>query len=130
MQNNSIGPALANISMIELETSLIPSLSRKLSSWKGDFDDSICFSKKDSLKLVLDNLNKHHKNIKFTFEQEIDEKIRILVALLIRNNRYIVTTVYRKKKNTNIYLNWNSLGLDVWIWGTLRTIVTRAFEVC
>ena len=130
MQNNSIGPALANISMIELETSLIPSLSRKLSSWKGDFDDSICFSKKDSLKLVLDNLNKHHKNIKFTFEQEIDEKIRILVVLLIRNNRYIVTTVYRKKKNTNIYLNWNSLGLDVWIWGTLRTIVTRAFEVC
>ena len=82
MQNDSIDPVLANISMIELETSFIPSLSRKLSSWKGDVDDSIWFSKKDSVKVVLDTLNKHHKNQKFTFEQEIEEKIRILVALL------------------------------------------------
>ena len=40
------------------------------------------------------------------------------------------TAVYRKNSNTNVYLNWSSFGLNSWNWGTLKTILTRAFENC
>ena len=70
-----LGLFLANMFMVELETTLIPNLSGKLSSWRHFVDDSICFVKKDSIKFVLHTLNNfHNKNIKFTFEEKIDEK--------------------------------------------------------
>ena len=92
-----LGPLLTNIFMVELETALITNLSSKLSSWRRLVDDSICFVKKDSIKFVLDTLNNFHKNIKFIFEEEIDGKIPFLDTLLVQNNDYIDTTVYRKK---------------------------------
>ena len=46
-------------------------------------DHSICFVKQDSIKFVLDTLNSFRKNIKFTFEEEIDGKIPLLHALLV-----------------------------------------------
>ena len=116
--------------MVELETVLIPNFSSKLSSWRRFVDDSICFVKKDSVKFVLDTLNNFHKNVKFTFEEEIVREIPFLDTLLVWNNHYIDTAVYRKKISTNIYLNWNSFGPNSWKWGTLRTVATRAFEIC
>ena len=41
---------------------------------------------------------------------------------------YIVAAVYRKK--TDIFLNWKSFGPNELKWDTLRTIITRAFEIC
>ena len=86
---------------------LIPNHSSKISSWRRFVDDSICFVKKDLIKFVRHILNNFHININFIFEEEIDGKIRFLNALLVRKNHYIDTTVYRKKTNTNIYLNWS-----------------------
>ena len=43
---------------------------------------------------------------------------------------YIVAAVYRKKTNTDIFLNWKSFGPNDLKWDTLRTIITRAFEIC
>ena len=79
-------------------------------------------------QICSSTFNNFHKNINFIFEEEIDGKIPFLDALLVRNNHYIVTTVYRKK--IYIYLNWNSFGPNSWKWSTLITIVTRAFEIC
>ena len=101
-----------------------------MSFWKRYVDDSICFVKKDSIQFVLDTLNSFHDNIKFTFEEEKDGKIPFLDALLVRNNQYLNTTVYRKKTHTDVYLNWKSFGPSSWKWGTLKTIVTRALELC
>ena len=50
--------------------------------------------------------------------------------MLVRNNHFIDTAVYRKKTNANIYLNWNSFGPNSWERGTLRANVTKSFEVC
>ena len=82
------------------------------------------------MKFVLDPLKNFHKNVKFTFEEEIDEKIPFLDTVLVRNNHYIDTGVYRKKTNTYIYVNRNSFEPNSWKWGTLRTLVTRPFEIC
>ena len=63
------------------------------------------------------------------FEQK-NGKIPFLDALSVRDNHLIETAVYRKKTNSDIYLNWNSFEPNSWEWATLRTNVTRTFEIC
>ena len=42
----------------------------------------------------------------------------------------ISTKVYRKNTNTDIYINWKPFVPKNWKWGTLKTLVTRAFDIC
>ena len=93
-------------------------------------DDTICFIKLTSINKVLETLNSCHTNIKCTIEIESENKISFLDVLLIRNNSLISTKVYRKNTNTDIYINWKSFALNNWKWGTLKTLVTRAFDIC
>ena len=49
--------------------------------------------------------------------------------LLCRNGRELTTTVYIRKTNNNIYLNWNAFAPVSWKRGTLRTLVQHAYLV-
>ena len=42
----------------------------------------------------------------------------------------ISTKVFHKNTNTDIYINWKSFAPNNWKWGTLKTLVTRAFDIC
>ena len=113
-----LGAVLANIFMVELEQSVIPTLMDKMKCWTRYVDDTLCYRKIDSIDYVLKMLNGFHRNIQFTYEVEIDSKISFLDVLVIRDsNNNINTTVYRKSANNNIYLNWKSFALDMWKWG-------------
>ena len=62
----SIGPlglVLANIFMVELERTAIPSLSNNIKLWKRYVDDTIAFVIIDTIKSVLLSLNSYHGNI-------------------------------------------------------------------
>ena len=50
--------------------------------------------------------------------------------LLCRSGNQLTTTVYRKKTNNDIYLNWHAFAPASWKRGTLRTLVQRAYLVC
>ena len=56
--------------------------------------------------------------------------IPFLDVLLIRTPQKIHTTVYRKKRNTNLYIHWNSFPPNNWKWRTLKTLVPRVYETC
>ena len=85
-------------------------------------------------KLVLLNilslLNSFDENMQFTFESENKGTLPFLDVLLCRNGRELTTTVYRKKTNNGIYLNWNAFAPVSWKRDTLRTLVQRAYLVC
>ena len=68
--------------------------------------------------------------MQFTFESENKGTLTFLDVLLCRNGRDLTTTVYRKKTNNDIYLNWNAFAPVSWKRGTLRTLVQRAYFVC
>ena len=87
-------PVLANIFMVELERSVIPTLMDKM-----------------SIDYVLKMLNGFHGNIQFTYEVEINSKISFLDVLVIRDSN---TTVYRKNTNNDVYLNWESFAPEKW----------------
>ena len=109
------GPVLANIFMVELEQN-IPTLSKDISLWKRYVD--IYFVNSNRISHVLESLNSFHSNIKFTVEIEKGNKIAFLDILLIRYKDLINTTVYRKKTNTDLYINWKSFSPNNWKWGT------------
>ena len=117
-----LGPVLANIFMVELENSTIPTLEDKIKLWKRFVDDTICFEKIDPINNILNKLNVYHENIKFTIELEKDDKIPFLDVMLIRTTGKIETTVYRKKTCTNLYMDWHSFAPNSWKWGTLKNI--------
>ena len=108
-----LGPILANIFMVELERSVIPTLMDKMKCWTRCVDDTLCYVKTDSIDYVLKVLNGFHRNIQFTYEVETDSKIFFLDVLVIRDSsNNISTTVYRKRSNNDIYLNWESFAPD------------------
>ena len=123
-------PVLANIFMVELERSVIPTLMDNITCWTRYVDDTFCYKKTDSIHYVLKMLNGFHRNIQFTQEVETDSKISFLDALIIRDSsNKINTTLYRKSPNNDIYLNCESFAPDKWKWGTLKTLTKRAYDV-
>ena len=126
-----LGPLLANIFMVELETSVIPNLNDKIKLWKRFVDGTYCFAKSEYTNNILLALNSFHQNIKFRIEIEKDDVIPFLDVLIIRKAGKIETTVHRKKTCTDLYMNWySSYAPNNWKWGTLRTLVRRAHVNC
>ena len=74
MQNDGVamgfplGPVLANIFIVELEKTIMPSFSDKIKLWKRYVDDTSTFVKTDEIKDVLSSLNSCYSNIIFTME--------------------------------------------------------------
>ena len=48
-----LGPVLVNMFMVELERTIIPSLSDKIKLWKRYIDETIDFFKTEEIKNVL-----------------------------------------------------------------------------
>ena len=100
-----LSPVLANIFMVELEQNIIPTLFKDISLWKRYVDDTICFVNSNRISHVLESLNSFHSNIKFTVKIEKGNIIAFLDILLILYKDLINTAVYRKKTNTDLYIN-------------------------
>ena len=92
--------------MVELETSIIPTLGRSLLKWKRYVDNTFCYVKIVTVNDILNKLNDFHQNIQFTYELEKNNKLAFWDVLLIGNKDTIETTVYRKPTNSDICLNW------------------------
>ena len=50
--------------------------------------------------------------------------------MLCRDGENIVTTVYRKVTNADVYLNWNSFASHSWKRETLKALTQRAYMIC
>ena len=100
-----LGPALANIFMVELQRNIIPTICNDILLWKRYVDGTFCLLKLTSINKVLGTLNSYQTNIKFTIEIETENKTSFVDVLLIRNNSLISNKVYRKNTNADIYIN-------------------------
>ena len=107
---SQLGPVIAGIFMIEVETKIIPTVTDRISHWRRYVDDTFVFVKKGCVEHVLARLNSFHKNIQFTYAFENQNKLPFLDILLIRRGTKIETTVYRKSTNNDIHLNWDSFA--------------------
>ena len=104
--------------------------SKDLKEWTRYVDDTFAFIKPNKENEIQEILNGFHQNIKFTYENEVDQKIAFLDVLVSRkDDRGLETKVYRKATNTDIYMNWHSHAPSTWKISTLRCLVKRAFMI-
>ena len=120
------GPVLVGIFMVELLQKLFPTLNNRINNWRRYVDGTICFIGNGYLDFVLPVLNSFHPQIQFTHQKEIDPKITSSDVLLIRNDPKLLTKVYRKLTNANIFIHWNSFALIRWKRSTLNMLISRA----
>ena len=55
-----LGPVLANIFMVELESVLVPKLKDYVKKWRRFVDDTFVYVKRGSIEYVLSVLNSFH----------------------------------------------------------------------
>ena len=66
-----LGPVMANIFMVELKSVLVPKLNDHVKNyWIRFVDDTFVYVKRGLIEYALSVLNLFHDNIKFTYEQE------------------------------------------------------------
>ena len=128
---NPLGPVTANIFMVELECSLVPTLNDILPVWTRYVDDTFTFVKKGQLDHVLNTINNFHNDIKFTHEAEKDGSIPFLdVKVDRKSDGNFTTSIYLKKTSSNIYINWDSHAPHTWKIGTHHGLIQRALTIC
>ena len=100
-----LGPVLANKFMVELESVSVSKLNDYVKKWRQFVDDTFVYIKRVLIEYVLSVLNSFHDNIKFTYEQENNNRLSFLDVLFIRDNEKINTTVFRKDTYNDLYLH-------------------------
>ena len=77
--------------------------------WGTYVDDTGAVVQKKHEDELFENINKQHKSIKFTIEQEGDyNSLPMLDIQMIQANDSITTDIYRKATHTDQYLQWTS----------------------
>ena len=77
--------------MVELENTLVLTLSNHCISWKRYYDDNNCFIKEDSIDHVMSVLNGFHPSIQFKYDTESNNRLSFLDVPIIRNGQSIET---------------------------------------
>ena len=88
------------------------------------------FDKKDHVKKFLKYLNNRHRNIKFTFEEEQDNKTSLIDISITRVGNELQTSLFRKKTFSGVYLNFNSHLPNMYKKGLIDTLLYRAYNIC
>ena len=73
-------------------------------------------------------LNTKHKNIKFTYEKQIENKLPFL-DILISNNENLQTSVFHKKAYTGLLLNYFTFVLDSYKYGLIKILIDRMYRI-
>ena len=91
-----------------LERTVISRLERQgvVLKWIRYVDDCICISKKNSFSAILEKVNNWDKNIKFSFEKMIDNKLNFLYSTVFVQNDTFEFRSYRKNGSDTIMINF------------------------
>ena len=102
-----LGPVISNISIVFIESVLLPKLNGHVKRRRHFVDDTFAYIKRSLIEYVLFVLSSFHDNIKFTYEQENNYRLPFLEVLFIRNFEKINTTTFRKDTHNDLYLHWD-----------------------
>ena len=75
-------------------------------------------------------MNSRHRNIQFTCEVESNYKISLLDISITRSNDKLVTSLYRKKIFSGVYMNYNSFLPINYKKGLIDTLIFRSYNIC
>ena len=130
---SALGPTLANVFMCHFETIWLencPSHFKAIVYRRFVDDTFLLFRSKDHVEKFRNDINKQHKNIKFTSEIEENGSLSFLDIKISRENNKFVTSVYRKPTFTGVFTNFESFIPDIYKRGLIETLLHRSFRLC
>lgn len=127
-----LGPLFANIFMDEFENSHMEILKELgIQTWMRYVDDVFAVIKNDTCSLIILNyLNTQHNNIRFTIENEKQNKIPFLDTTVTRNETCFKLSLYHKPTFTGVYLNWTSLTSRKYKISLIYCLCDRIWKIC
>ena len=84
---------------------------------------------KNHAKKFLRYMNLHDHNIQFTCEKESNDKSSFLDKSITRSNNKLVTSLYRKKRFSGVYLNYNSFLTTNYKKGLINTLLFQSYNI-
>ena len=104
----------------------------KPSLYRRYVDDSfLIFSSRDEMLPFFDWLNSQHPNIRFTREEESENKLAFLdIGVKSDPNGCLSTSVYRKPTFSGLYMQWRSFVPKKYKRGLVNSLLHRAWRIC
>ena len=127
-----LGPLFANIFMSHMEKQFLdncdPTYKPKL--YRRYVDDTFClFNNRDEALKFLEYINKIHPNIKFTIEEEIENKLPFLDIEIFKIESSFATSVFRKKTFTGLGSHFYSFTPFKYKISAIKTLIHRAYHL-
>ena len=126
-----LAPILANLFMGHHERRWIETfVGDKPRVYKRYVDDIFClFDNKTQAMVFYHYINNQHLNIKFTFEEEDNNRLPFLDVLIDNNGQKITTSVFHKSTYTGLLTSYNSFVPLQYKIGLIRTLLDRTFRI-
>ena len=129
-----LGPVIANsfLSFHEREWLENCPLEFRPVYYRRYIDDTfIIFKERAHSDRFLEYLNKQHESIKFTKEDEKDNKLSFLDVEVKKNDDGTFdTSIYRKPTNTRLICQYTSYIPSIYKDSVISTLVDRAWKIC
>ena len=100
-----VSPVVANLYMEAIEEMAINTTPVPPKVWKRYVDDSFCIIKRNAVDSFHNTLNSIDQHISFAIEEENNNQIAFLDALVTRKDNVPIVDVYRKPTHTDRYLD-------------------------
>ena len=128
---NPLAPTLANFFVGHLEKTLFHDVEDTHPVlYLRYVDDVFCvFRKGVDFQHFLSTLNNLHSNLQFTYEYG-GREIPFLDTKVSLNNKSVSTTVFRKKTDTGVVLNYTAIAPSKWKKSLVKCFLHRAHLVC
>ena len=126
-----LSPVLACLFMESFEKSRIKPIIGAHTRYFRYVDDClVLLPRREKTSTTLDAINGLHPNIKFTMEEECDEKLPFLDMMLHRNGNNLKFSVYRKPTNRDDFIHYFSAHDARTKSGTVIGFYLRALRIC
>ena len=103
-----LGPVFSNLFMSYYETMWLNTFCKcEMILYRRCIDDIICpFNCQSDADKFFEFLNRHHPNIKFTFEKQVNKHISFLDVLITNDADQFCTSVFRKEPVVGLFTNY------------------------
>ena len=93
-------------------------------------DIFVLFSWKEQLQFFLDYMNKQHKRLKLTSEEEEDNSFSFQEIKNARHNQQFKISVYRKPTFSGVFTHYESYVDQTYQKSLTDTLLFRCFSIC
>ena len=127
-----LGPALANAFLSHHETTWLDEcpLSFAPMFYARYVDDIfVLLNKGQDIIRLCEYLSSRHLNIKFTYEEEVNDTLPFLDVNVFRDANRFSSTVHRKETFSGVYTNFKSFLPEVYKKGLISSLLYRAYRI-